>query len=148
MEEITLISQEELSEIRRIWLEEKHEFDDTVPKIYEEVTEEPFQDPRVGIGNSLLGSDEWVVLEEVCDGDPMHLELMAKLLDTERQFHVKSRRGIYDSLEKCFETSSRSQAQAIQNAHDKRHMKTAVDEGEVEQVKVKQLTWGDLKFKG
>ena len=146
MGEITLISHEELSEIRRIWLEEKHEFDDTVPKIYEQVTGEPFQDPRLGIGKSLLGSDEWVVLEEVCNDDPMHLELMAKLLDTERQFHVRSRRGIYDSLEKCFETSSRSQEQAIKNAHNKRNLKTAVSEGEVEQVKVKQLNWADLKF--
>ena len=145
MRDITLITPEELSEIRRIWLEDKHEFDDSLPRIYQEVTGEPFYDPRIGAGNSLLGSDEWNVLEEVCGDDAMHLELMAKLLDTERQYYTKSRRvGIYDTLEKCFETSSRSKDEAIENAHQKRDLKNAVDEGDVN--KVQQLTWADLKF--
>ncbi|MCX7592917.1 MAG: DNA phosphorothioation system sulfurtransferase DndC [Fischerella sp.] len=143
MRDITLITPEELSEIRRIWLEERHEFDDSLPRIYKEVTGEEFQDPRPGAGYSLLGSDEWTVLEEICEGDAMHLELMAKLLDTERQFRKMARRvGIYDALEKCFETSSRSQEEAIKNAHLKRDLKTAVTQGDVE--KVKQLTLGDV----
>ena len=142
MRDITLITIEEMSEIRRIWLEERHEFDDSLPRIYEEVTGEPFKDPRPGAGNSLLGSDEWAVLEEICDDDKMHLELMAKLLGTEHEYRKKSRRvGIYDTLEKCFETSSRSPEEAIKNAHLKRDLKTAVNEGNV--PKVKQLTLGD-----
>ncbi|MBA3921226.1 MAG: DNA phosphorothioation system sulfurtransferase DndC [Nostocaceae cyanobacterium] len=142
MRNIALITLEELSEIRRIWLEEKHEFDDSLPRIYMEVTGEAFQDPRPGSGYSLLGIDEWNVLEEICEGDDMHLELMAKLLDTERQYRKMSRRvGIYDTLEKCFQTSSRSQQQAIDNAHFKRDLKEAVDQGDVD--KVKQLTLGD-----
>ena len=143
MRDITLITLEEMSEIRRIWLEEKHEFDDSLPRIYEEVTGEPFIDPRPGAGYSLLGSDEWAVLEEICEEDAMHLELMAKLLDTERQYHKMARRvGIYEALKKCFETSSRSPAEAIKNAHLKRDLKTAVEQGNVE--KVKQLTLGDV----
>ncbi|QOV23072.1 DNA phosphorothioation system sulfurtransferase DndC [Anabaenopsis elenkinii] len=142
MRDITLITPEELSEIRRIWLEERHEFDDSLPRIYQEVTGELFQDPRPGAGYSLLGSDEWMVLEEICGDDGMHLELMAKLLDTERQYRKKGRRvGIYDTLEKCFATSSRSPEEAIKNAHLKRDLKTAVDAGDVE--KVKQLTLGN-----
>lgn len=144
MRDITLITLEEMSEIRRIWLEEKHEFDDSLPRIYEEVTGEPFIDPRPGAGNSLLGSDEWAVLEEICEDDAMHLELMAKLLDTERQYRKMTRRvGIYDTLQKCFETSSRSPEDAIKNAHLKRDLKTAIDQGDVE--KVKQLTLGDVQ---
>ncbi|MBW4616830.1 MAG: DNA phosphorothioation system sulfurtransferase DndC [Desmonostoc vinosum HA7617-LM4] len=147
MRDITLITLEELSEIRRIWLEEKHEFDDSLPRIYQEVTKEEFQDPRPGAGYSLLGSDEWTVLEEICEGDAMHLELMAKLLDTERQYRKMTRRvGIYDTLEKCFSTSSRSQEEAIKNAHLKRDLKTAIDKGDVE--KVKQLTLGDAVDEG
>lgn len=161
MKDITLITPEELSEIRRIWLEEKHEFDDSLPRIYEEVTGEPFNDPRPGVGHSLLGSDEWDILSELCGDDTMHLELMAKLLDTERQFYTKTRRkGIYTDLEKCFETSSRSQDEAINNAHLKRNLKQASAEGDITQVKQqlkdtlnpqqqpqpKQLSWGDRKF--
>ncbi|MEC4986008.1 MAG: DNA phosphorothioation system sulfurtransferase DndC [Oscillatoria sp. PMC 1068.18] len=145
MGEITLITPEELSEIRRIWLEEKHEFDDSLPRIYEEVTGEPFHDVRLGAGNHLLGTDEWTVLEEICGEDGMHLELMAKLLDTERQYQTMSRRvGIYDSLQKCFETSSRSQDEAIENAHKKWDMKEAANKGDVEHIK--QLSWCDMKF--
>ncbi|PLZ99957.1 sulfurtransferase DndC [Fischerella thermalis CCMEE 5268] len=143
MRNITLITLEELSEIRRIWLEDKHEFDDSLPRIYKEVTGEEFQDPRPGADYSLLGSDEWAVLEEICEGDAMHLELMAKLLDTERQFRKKARRtGIYDALEKCFETSSRSLEEAVKNAYLKRDLKAAVNQGDV--AKVKQLTLGDV----
>ncbi|MBD1945602.1 DNA phosphorothioation system sulfurtransferase DndC [Coleofasciculus sp. FACHB-712] len=143
MRDITLITQDELSEIRRIWLEEKHEFDDSLLRIYEEVTGESFQDIRPGAERKLLGTDEWEVLQEICN-DEMHLELMAKLLDTERQFHVKSRRGVYEKLDKCFESSSRSKEDAIQNAHEKRDLKNAVVEGDID--KVKQLSWASMKF--
>jgi DNA sulfur modification protein DndC len=143
MRDTTLITLEELSEIRRIWLEEKHEFDDSLPRIYMEVTGEEFQDPRPDAGYSLLGSDEWAVLEEICEDDTMHLELMVKLLDTERQFRKMARRvGIYEALEKCFETSSRSRREAIDNARVKFKLKKAVEQGDV--AKVKQLTLGDV----
>ena len=125
MRDITLITHEELSEIRRIWLEEKHEFDDSLPRIYEEVTGEPFQDTRPSAERKLLGSDEWAVLKEICD-DEMHLELMARLLHTENKFHAKSRRGIYESLDKCFASSSRSREDAIDNAHYQRNVKNTV----------------------
>ncbi len=129
MRDITLITPEELSEIRRIWLEQKHEFDDSLPRIYEEVTGEPFADSRPAAERKLLGSDEWTAIEEICTEDKMHLELMAKLLDTERQYYTKPRRtGIYADLDKCFETSSRSKDEAIGNAHYQRNLKTAVED--------------------
>jgi DNA sulfur modification protein DndC len=147
MRDITLITLEEMSEIRRIWLEEKHEFDDSLPRIYQEVTGEEFKDPRPGADYNLLGRDEWIVLEEICADDKMHLELMAKLLDTENQFRKKTRRvGIYETLEKCFDTSSRSQEDAIKNAHLKRDLREAISDGDLVKYKekIKQLTLGDV----
>jgi DNA sulfur modification protein DndC len=144
--DIILITTEELSEIRRIWLEEKHEFDDSLPRIYEEVTGERFLDPRIGADNSLLGADEWNILQEICEDDEMHLELMARLLDTERQFFTKVRRvGIYQAIEKCFETSSRTKEEAIANARQIRDLKNAIQEGNVNKIQQK-LTWGKMKF--
>ena len=159
--DINLITPEELSEIRRIWLEEKHEFDDSLPRIYQEVTGEVFKDIRVGADEKLLGNDEWETLAEICESE-MQLELMSKLLDTERQFYTKNRRlGIYDSLEKCFDTSSRSKEEAIATAHQKYDLKTAAEQGNIEAVKeqVEQLNkprdcsvaddkanWGSIKF--
>jgi DNA sulfur modification protein DndC len=143
MRDIELITNEELGEIRRIWLEEKHEFDDSLPRIYEEVMGEEFKDTRIQ-EKKLLGSDEWTILEEICSEDAMHLELMAKLLDTERQHATKSRRGVFENLEKCFDSSSRSKEEAIANAHEKRDLKEAASQGDVD--KVKQLTWAQMKF--
>ncbi|MEY4519871.1 MAG: hypothetical protein RLZZ499_2471, partial [Cyanobacteriota bacterium] len=139
--DISLITPEELSEIRRIWLEEKHEFDDSLPRIYQEVTKEVFKDIRIGADEKLLGNDEWETLAEICD-DEMQLELMSKLLDTERQFYTKNRRlGIYDSLAKCFDTSSRSKEEAIATAHQKYDLKSAAEQGNIAAVKeqVEQL---------
>jgi DNA sulfur modification protein DndC len=141
-----LISTEELSEIRRIWLEEKHEFDDSLPRIYQQVTQEEFIDPRVGADNNLLGSEEWEILEELCQGEPMHLELMTRLLDVERQFFPKVRRvGIYQALEKCFETSSRTKEEAIENARYIQEIKKAAQAGDVKSLQQK-LTWKEIKF--
>lgn len=121
--------------------------DDSLPRIYREATGQIFRDPRLGAEQSLLGGDEWSVLEDICDSDPMHLELMAKLLDTERQYAVMGRRaGIYETLAKCFETSSRTKEDAIQQAHQKRDLKNVLEDGDID--KVKQITtWADLKFK-
>jgi DNA sulfur modification protein DndC len=134
MRDITLISDDELSEIRRIWLEEKHEFDDSLPKIYQEVTGEPFQDPRVAVSKKLLGSDEWDILKEMCSPEPMYLELMSKLIGTESYYYVK-RRGIFEALDNCFESSARDEGEAIDNAHYQRDLKVAADGGGVDNVK-------------
>jgi DNA sulfur modification protein DndC len=146
----TLITTEELSEIRRIWLEEKHEFDDSLPRIYKEIMGEDFIDMRVGVEeNKLLGDDEWGILEELCHEDSMYLELMSKLLDTERQFYLRNRRtGIYKELEKCFETSSRNKDDAIEFAKKKRELTLAAQSGNVKEVKKQLTTWANMKFSG
>lgn len=144
--DLQLITLEELREIRRIWLDEKHEFDDSLPRIYEEVKGKPFDDGGITTENRLLGSEEWTILEELCEDDAMHLELMTRLLDTERQFFTKIRRvGIYQALEKCFETSSRSAEDAIANAKYIQEVKQAAKDGEVKVLQQK-LTWGQLKY--
>lgn len=55
--EIELISDDELVEIRRIWIKEKHEFEDRLPAIYEEVTGEVFPGPDID-EHVPLGSSE------------------------------------------------------------------------------------------
>jgi DNA sulfur modification protein DndC len=138
MQNIELISLEELSEIRRIWLEEKQEFDDSLPGIYHKVTGEIFLDPRLNAGNAYLGVDEWSILAELCE-DSMHLELMNRLLDTERQFQTMSRRvGLYEKLDKCCEINFGSKDEALLNAHRTRNLKQAATQGDVDTIR--QLT--------
>ncbi|MDV2998727.1 MAG: hypothetical protein N5P05_000333 [Chroococcopsis gigantea SAG 12.99] len=158
MKDITLITPDELSKIRKIWLDEKHEFDDSLPRIYEEVTGTPFQDIRPGARNNyLLGVEEWEIIRDICGENTMHLELMTKLLDVERQYHFKlTRKGIYQSLEKCFESSSHSKEEALELAHLKRNIRNASAAGDINTLKQhlerggdqseKQLTWASMKF--
>lgn len=135
MADIELISVQELSEIRRIWLEEKHEFDDALPRIYREVTGEIFRDPRRNAGNAYLGADEWSILNDICD-DPIHLQLMNRLLDTERQFQTMSRRtGLYKELETCCQINFAPKAEALDQAHKNRSLKQAAASGSIENVK-------------
>jgi DNA sulfur modification protein DndC len=95
---LQLISLEEMHEIRRIWLYEKHEFDDSLPRIYEEVTGEKF--PKQGDEGTGLRADDWTLLRDVCGEDEGFFNLQVRLLGKERKFRGLSRRsGIYDALE-------------------------------------------------
>ncbi len=102
--EIQLISLEELDEIRRLWLHEKHEFDDSLPRIYEEVVGEPFPRPRED-GNTLR-ADDWGLLREVCEGDEVLFDLQVALLGVEQKFRGMTRRvGVIEALEKCLKAA-------------------------------------------
>jgi len=94
-----LISDAELREIRRIWVEEKHEFDDTLPRIYEEVKGEPYpymDDLDVGP----FGKVEWDLLRELCGDNEVFLELQASLLNVEQSVQGTTvRRAVVDKLE-------------------------------------------------
>lgn len=95
---IELITMPELLEIRNLWLYEKHEFDDSLPKIYEEVTGKVF--PLPPADDQLLRGEDWQLLSEIVGDDPVFFELQTRLLDIERQHRGMYRRaGIYDALE-------------------------------------------------
>jgi DNA sulfur modification protein DndC len=95
---LELISLDELHEIRRIWLHEKHEFDDSLPAIYQEVLGQSF--PAIESDDAQLQRDDWQLLNEICGDDPIFFELQVSLLDIERQYRGMSRRaGIYDALQ-------------------------------------------------
>jgi DNA sulfur modification protein DndC len=112
--------------------------------IFHKTTGEKFQDPRSTADATTLGPDEWAILANLCDNDPMYLELVAKLLDTERKYQTMSRRtGIYKALQTCFETSGLAKAPAIQRAETIRDLKIAEEQGDVETF---QTAWADLKF--
>ena len=53
--DLELITLPELRCIRRIWVFDKHEFDDSLPDIYESVMHKPFSDPE-WIGSEVYGT--------------------------------------------------------------------------------------------
>lgn len=102
MSNIELITLEELQEIRRIWVVDKHELEDSLPRIYEEVTGTSY--PGAPLDDDLvLGASEMTHLAEICDGDRLHYELSRELLSLTRQQRNSARRaGLFDKFEKAF----------------------------------------------
>lgn len=101
--DLELIHKEELQEIRKIWVFDKHEFDDSVPRIYKEVMGKPFLDTD-WISSDNFGKEEWDILKEICDqyaGDEeLIFEMMYSLIDTENNATgLNQRKGIIDDLE-------------------------------------------------
>lgn len=98
--EIELISLLELAEIRRLWVIEKHEIEDSLPGIYEDVLGVRYPGPTLD-DNLVLGADEMEVLKEIC-GDELHYQLTRELLDVERQHRTMARRaGLFKALEQA-----------------------------------------------
>lgn len=103
--DLELITLPELRCIRRIWVFDKHEFDDSLPDIYESVMHKPFSDPE-WIGSEVYGSNEWEILKQTCrdlfPDEELAFEMMYSLIDIENQANsVNQRKGILDTLETC-----------------------------------------------
>jgi DNA sulfur modification protein DndC len=100
---LELITLDELEEIRRIWVVDKHEFEDRLPAIYRETTGERY--PGKTLDEHLpLGADVVDVLREITAGDRLHFEMVRDLLDIEQRHKVRARRaGLFSELEKSIE---------------------------------------------
>jgi DNA sulfur modification protein DndC len=124
---IQLITLDELHEVRRIWLYEKHEFDDALPRIYEEATGEAF--PRRGTDAGGLRAEDWDTLREVC-GDQALFDLQIGLLGVERQYRGMARRaGIYEALEERLRTGIfGNEQEAVAVLSDQERRRKAVKE--------------------
>lgn len=98
-----LVTIPELQAIRRIWVNEKNEFDDSLPRIFEDVLGREFPDPA-WINRTGMNEDEWSLLKESCmEVDPdeeLLLEMVASLLAIEAVSTSSNMRGkIYEKLE-------------------------------------------------
>lgn len=100
MREIELIDPLELEEIRRIWVVDKHEFEDVLPKIYADATGRQY--PGSPLDEALpLGATEIELLAEICGEDRLHFETVRSLLDIERRHRNQLRRaGLFPAIEK------------------------------------------------
>jgi len=99
--DLELVSLPELEEIRRLWVVDKHEFEDSVPRIYEQATGETY--PGRPLDEHLpLGAEMMAALEEVVGEDRLHLEMVREMLDIEQRHRAQVRRaGLFESLNKA-----------------------------------------------
>ena len=99
---IQLITLEELQEIRRIWVVDKHELEDSLPRIYREATGDTYPGRPLD-DNLVIGETEMKELADLCGDDRLHYELARELLSVTRQQRTSARRaGLYEQLEKTF----------------------------------------------
>lgn len=101
---LELISLDELREIRRIWIEEKHEIEDSLPGIYREALGREYPDGSFDEGHALQPEDIRL-LKELCTGQgesaEIHFQMVRELLHIESRYRTVSRRvGLYDALER------------------------------------------------
>lgn len=124
--DINLISLEELETIRRIWVVDKHEIEDTLPRVYEDVTGEPYPGARLD-DNTVVGAEEIDLLRELCGDDHLHFQLVRELISTEKRHKSMLRRaGLFDAFERAFARSYyASEDDAIERARKRRDALTA-----------------------
>ena len=101
---VPLITMGELRLIRQIWLDEKHEFEDTLPGIYESVTGKPYDDGTIR-KNKYFGAPEGRLLQEVCETvcpqETLLYEMERALLDIEAKASaISNHRNIVRNFEK------------------------------------------------
>jgi DNA sulfur modification protein DndC len=98
---LELITLAELEEIRRIWVVDKHEFEDRLPGIYAEAAGSPY--PGGPLDEHLpLNAGTIEALQEITGDDRLHLETVRELLDIEQRHRAQARRaGLFEALEKA-----------------------------------------------
>lgn len=100
VENLELITMEELHAIRKIWVEEKAEFDDALPRIYEKVFGVPFPDNGT-IKMGAFGKEEWDFLEELSEDNYVMMNMLSSLLNAEQSStRITTRKSITKELEK------------------------------------------------
>lgn len=129
--DIELITLPELEEIRRIWVIDKHELEDMLPKIYRDALGEAYPGRQLD-DNQSFGSDEMEILSKICEGDILHYGLTRELLDVGRRFRTMNRRaGLYDALEQAVRKSFFANEQdAIGRALRERDARALAEKGE------------------
>lgn len=101
--DLELITIEELHEIRRIWLVDKHEIEDRLPIIYKESTGEIFPGAKPQF---VLNQDLFDSLKEICGDDVLHYQMIRDLISIEKKFSSMTKRsGLLDELEKAIKRS-------------------------------------------
>lgn len=145
MKQIELITIAELDRIREIWVMEKNEIEDLVPKIYQEVNGCGY--PGKALGNKVaIDEDELELLRSMAD-DIETYELMRNLMNIEYQHMQYVRRpGLFEKIKdtlKKYSVENRDEAVEIASAKFKVKKLLESLEGEFDKLIINEL--GDLK---
>lgn len=134
VEDLKLITLEDLEEIRRIWVMEKHEIEDMLPVIYEKSRGEPYPGGKVTEGQ-LFKAEDMSILKAICkentaDDEGLHYELIRDLLHIEHQHRTMARRAkLFDTLDKTLERCAfKTEAEALEFAQTRKESRDSIDQ--------------------
>ena len=129
--DIRLVTAAELEEIRRIWVIDKHEIEDVLPKVYEAVYGIPYQGASMDEVGA-FGEDALEVLKELCGDDGVQYQALREMLEIEHRQRARARRqGLFDSLTASLKRAAFSSEQQAMEHHgggEERGSDTAVAE--------------------
>lgn len=132
----SLVTLEELEEIRRIWVQEKKEIEDSLPRIYQEATGKPYPYPPFSEEQSFTEKDI-DLLKKLSTGEGstesgmLHFQLVRELIATEVQVgRVASRSKLLSELDAEFEYGAFASAAEAENFALRREQARRVAEGE------------------
>ena len=136
VKKLELISLEDLEEIRRIWIMEKHEIEDILPSIYEEACGDTYPGKRLE-EDKVFKAEDMTLLKEICkeqatDLEGLHYELIRDLLHIEHQNRTLVRRnGLFDTLDKTLERCAfKTEAEALVFAQTRKETRDSIDSQE------------------
>jgi DNA sulfur modification protein DndC len=115
VKKLELITIQELEEIRRIWVVEKHEIEDNLPKIYERVMKDSY--PGVSLDERpAISTEDIALLREICqeqgDLDEIHYQLARELFHIEQEYKTKLKRsGIFGAINNALERGAYDSAE-------------------------------------
>jgi len=102
VKDLELVSIDELKEIRRIWTTEKHEIEDSLPRIFKECTKSDF--PEDELEDSMaLKMEDLELLKQICGDDSLRYGLVRELIALSKNVRSDQKRmGHFERLEKAF----------------------------------------------
>lgn len=104
-----LITQAEVHEIRRLWRTERQDWQDAVPQIYFEVTGTHLDWLQDDLGS--FNAAEFRILDSLCKEYEIPTDLVARLMEQERQMQGMQRRaGIQNKIDDVFREEWRDEA--------------------------------------
>lgn len=115
--EITLISDEEIHEIRRLWRTERQDWEDSVPQIFRKVNGYDLNWFVDDDGH--FDTDHKALLSSICGEYNVPFDLVAKMLEAERSAQGMARRaGIQKSLASVLAQEWRSETEILAATSD------------------------------
>ncbi len=110
--EVELISEAELREIRKIWQQELQDWEDSVPRIFEEVTGRELDCVHDDVTN--FNIQDKGLLNAIATEHGVHGSLVGRLLDLEREKHGMSRRaGIFEGIKSILREDWRTEEEIL-----------------------------------